>query len=461
MANETRDFVRNNWFRIVLAITLMIGTLGMLYLMGRPNLTPRDLVYQSILLALASGGVSFLTTQIYGEWTYSQSLRDRGVQIAAGVMVLKRQIGRLVDWVGQKRQGFQERDDERTDAVLDHVEATLISFQDMTESTLGEIASVIGDALAQYEALMDQISTIRNEAQERTHAIQEEIKTGHQDERQVEKLQEQIAQIRQDTERQISQLARGSVLPIPVSVVKQRVAVACPKCGHQAAEDMIQRSGETKPAACASCGSRFNIHLDSSGVPFVRLIGPPVAPTIMSPDTFPTVAQTYLHKTNAFVIPSALPQLIAASVAWDKQQCDSGAVRTAQGLLAGLLADPPTNATPAGATRAFVRVIYQNRYFRFGVGVLPSMDSPYVNVFDSNSLLKCFVGGSVYKLVEKFGPKPAPPPLIAELLIGNGAGPESAGWVEAALVEAGARLAAKLPVMAADNATHLTTPPAK
>src|SRR4051812_2085895 len=104
MTKETGDFLKNSWLSIAFAGLLFAASAGLLYLMSFPNPSAREVFLQSVILTVASVVASLLTSKVYGEWSYSQNVRDRGVQIAGGVMVLKHQIERLVDWVIDKRE---------------------------------------------------------------------------------------------------------------------------------------------------------------------------------------------------------------------------------------------------------------------------------------------------------------------------------------------------------------------
>ncbi|MEK7753184.1 MAG: hypothetical protein AAB654_14770 [Acidobacteriota bacterium] len=118
---------------------------------------------------------SLIVTKIYAEQGHGQSLRDHGVQIAGGIIVLKRQIESLADWIAAKRNQTKSGPQvpEVTDAALEHIELTLSGFRGMTDAALGGIAGVIGDALAQYEPVMGQVSRIRLDAVHQTREIEQ------------------------------------------------------------------------------------------------------------------------------------------------------------------------------------------------------------------------------------------------------------------------------------------------
>ncbi len=169
MAQEKKSFLREQWTTHLVAFVMFLVVILMTYFMTTPGLTAREVALSQVLATVTSIGASYLITKAYAERSSDQTLRDHGVQIASGIMVLRRRIDALSDWVAKKRTRVAS---DPTDSLLEHVEETLDSFRDMTHAALGGIAQVIGDALNQYEAVMEQISNIRAEAQEKTTRIQ-------------------------------------------------------------------------------------------------------------------------------------------------------------------------------------------------------------------------------------------------------------------------------------------------
>src|SRR5216684_586783 len=142
---------KSTWPDIIIRALLMLlviaASVVMFYLMSRPNHTALETALEAVILTLASILASFLITKMYAEASYTRTLRDHGVQIASGIMVLKRQIESLTEWVAQKRSHLPNGDGiDPYDSILEHVEQTLLGFRDMTDSALGGIAGVIGDA---------------------------------------------------------------------------------------------------------------------------------------------------------------------------------------------------------------------------------------------------------------------------------------------------------------------------
>src|SRR5438876_9281166 len=101
MPPEIRAFLRENWLSLLLFVLMLGFMIVMAYLMTRSEQTGLEIALETLILTACSVGISIVATKIYAERSYNQTLRDHGVQIASGIMVLKRQIEGLYDWVGQ------------------------------------------------------------------------------------------------------------------------------------------------------------------------------------------------------------------------------------------------------------------------------------------------------------------------------------------------------------------------
>jgi hypothetical protein len=210
-------FLKTYSLNITLAVLMVALGAWMAFLIATSDgKSPREGAYQAIVLTIASVIASLIVTKIYAEQGHGQSLRDHGVQIAGGIIVLKRQIEALADWVAAKRNQLQAglQIPEVTDAVLEHIEQTLSGFRGMTDAALGGIAGVIGDALAQYESVMEQVSRVRLDALHQTREIEQKIQIAVSP-AEIAGLQGQIQEIALKTERDIAQLSRKSAIPIP------------------------------------------------------------------------------------------------------------------------------------------------------------------------------------------------------------------------------------------------------
>jgi hypothetical protein len=325
MAQEEKGltvFLRNNWLTIAVSLSMFILIAVMCYLISTSDGTsPREAALETTILTAASIVASFLITKAYAERDYSQSLRSHGVQIASGIMVLKSQIQGLSDWVAQKRLTLANGNPARevNDAVLEHVEQTLRGFCGMTDSALGGIAGVIGDAIAQYEAIIDQISGVRLTALEKTSQIQEKMETAGSNTELVA-LQAQVQAIALQTEKQIAQLARKSALPIPGTsprstivsenlVPEKAFTETCPNCSRQNTFRMRDRPGETQSIGCLYCNRIFRVRVGFGHRTIVRSLntGAPIH------TEFQAALSKGLHASKAWIDPADV-ELLAHSL---------------------------------------------------------------------------------------------------------------------------------------------------
>jgi hypothetical protein len=259
MKNKDKTFWGKNWLTLVIVTILMIVAIAMCFLLAttQPTPTPRETALETLILTVFTFAASYLVSKIFAEMSYSQTLRDNGVQIASGIIVLKRQIEKLSEWTGKKRISFKK--DGQVDASLEHVQCTLDMFRDMNNAALGGIAGVIGDALAQYENVMMQVSAIRGDALERTTEIEKKIQIA--DSSQVPALQNEIEEIQEKSEKRILELSRQTLLPIPSAPTKRKFSDKCPYCSGLNEFEMFDRPGETRSVLCRNCGGRFNAHV--------------------------------------------------------------------------------------------------------------------------------------------------------------------------------------------------------
>jgi transcription elongation factor Elf1 len=390
-SNKSDSFWAENWIGLSL-IGMMVLFVGvMFYMMTGPNQTARETALEAVILTSASIIASFLITKIYAEKSYNKSLRDHGVQIASGIMVLKRQMEGLTIWIGEKRASLAElgRTTEPSEAILEHVEQTLLGFKGMTDTALGGIAGVIGDALAQYEAVMDQVSTVRLQAFQQTSKIQQEMQTAVSNE-EIVKLQTKIQEIGLQTEKQIAKLARTSALPIPALPPKRSYTAKCPYCKESSVIEMVDRKGETQVVACEYCGNAFNAHVTA-------------AQTIMTRPSIGRYSETQelLMRNDLWVAPEQVDLLISLALTYDEKLKEEGKIRSPFNLQALIIEDPAglrDSEISNSTVRRFLGLVFHGRAFTFEPNQRIIYKSVYVNNLTEDSLLKAYIRACVSRL---------------------------------------------------------------
>jgi hypothetical protein len=371
--------------------------------------SPKEGAYQAMVLTIASVIASLIVTKIYAEQGHGQNLRDHGVQIAGGIIVLKRQIEVLADWVVSKRSQTKAgaQAPEVMDAVLEHIEQTLSGFRGMTDAALGGIAGVIGDALAQYESVMEQISRIRLAALHQTREIEQKIQSAASS-TEVAALQTQIQEIALRTERDIAQLARKSAIPIPEQPKRlteevplaKAFSCACPSCSRENSVQMPNRPGETRIVSCVHCGTAFNVHVIAGGRVTVRRPGQASA-VPAGKTTLQGMATHRLRKTQAYVDPGELAVVVKQVLSADAT-LRTGQNRPSPFDLQRVLFLSIGSGELPDVKRATVRIVFkllfQGRAFKFAPGSPVSFSTVFINTLEEKRLYEDFARSCLYRL---------------------------------------------------------------
>ena len=340
-------------------------------------------------------------TKVYADSTSTQTLRDHGVQIASGMMVLKRQIENLSIWIDDKRNS----EDLPPDALanLEHVQLTLDLFRDMTVSALGGIAGVIGDALNQYSTVMEQISRTRVDSLRAVSDKRRELQTGATPE-DVANIQEQIREIEERTERRINALAKTSVIPIDASAVKQEIICDCPNCAAPNKVEMLRRPGETRQVRCQQCKGIFNTHLVGNGNVITRMPGhvnEAIALAKLVGWNVSTMRQV-LEDSHISFEPHLVRALTDIVVSVDAQMKNARLERSPFQLQA-TLSNNPDSLQQAGlsilAVRKFLTVIYRGKAFRFERPISPAFRSPYCNDLTPVDVMSAYAKSCAWTLI--------------------------------------------------------------
>ena len=269
-----REFSPRFWLRLFLGTASIVGLVVIAILMAEESPSRTESALLNFLLFLFSVSASWAFSKMYSETSASENLRDYGVQVARGVMILQSQIRTLTQWISEKRQELPtELVNTAVDAHFEHVEEMLHSFQAQSEATLRGIASVIGDAFKQYEETIRQINTIRQkEAEERGKIISDATSADSLTNLDISnQFGDQLFALEQRTNQKIAQLAQQTSLPIDIPRLDRISKLRCPVCSIQNTITISSDPGSTRKINCISCGSTYNVHVDSSGNLFTRV----------------------------------------------------------------------------------------------------------------------------------------------------------------------------------------------
>jgi hypothetical protein len=393
---------------MALCIALIVTMCVLMARTAQP--TPLENALMTLVLTAASCVISYLVAKVFAERGFNEAMRDHGVQIARGIMELKTQIGNLSEWVSSKRTGLSIGfHPAQVDPTLEHVELTLEAFRGLADNAVGGIAGVIGDAYGQYEDFIDEVGRVRSEAQLKTFEIEREIESAGSP-TDVAKLQTKISEIAEQTERKISALAKTASLPIPPTAAKRAFSTSCPSCSTIASFEMVDRAGETKPLTCKNCGAHFNAHLSAAKEIFTRAIsGPQPAFKFHPPMTVGFApwqepsdvrgeARTLLQKTQAYVEPAYLSELIELVIRFDGETRAERRDCTPWEIQAQLLANT-TKKAPNVGVRNFFKLIFLGDGFDLDTVTPKTFKSSYSRPLTMAGLQAALVRGVVRRLM--------------------------------------------------------------
>ena len=423
------NFLKTYSLNIILVLVMVgLGIWMSILIATSDGKSPKEGAYQAMVLTIASVIASLIVTKMYAQQGYGQNLRDHGVQIAGGIIVLKRQIEVLSEWVASKRNHMRAGTHipEVTDAVLEHIEQTLSGFRGMTDAALGGIAGVIGDALAQYESVMEQVSRMRLDALHQTREIEQKIETAVSP-AEIGVLQAQIQEIALKTERDIAQLARKSAIPIPEQPKRlaEEVPLArpfscpCPGCSKDNSIQMPNRAGETRTMNCAYCGAVYNVHVLPGGRVIARLPGQ-VRAVPAGKTAFQGSVLHRLRETQAYVDSGELAIVIKRILAEDAAQRaahNQPSPRQLQELLFGALDSGDLKSATRKTVRIVFKLLFTGRAFVFPPGSPASFSTAFVNSLKENDLYEVFARSCLYRLRGEIELRPDTAEELAQVLL--------------------------------------------
>lgn len=456
-SDNKNHFYRDNWGTFFLAALCFAVMLGMSYLIAQPGLTARELTLSQLISTLMSIVGSVLVTKVYAEKTSNETLRDHGVQIARGVMVLNSQIDSLCGWVEQKRDN---KTLEPYDGALEHVELTLLGFKDMTSAALSGIAGIIGDALQQYQSVMDQISSARRTAIEESTQIQEKIESATSG-AEMARLEAQLQQIKTQTEQRIAELTRKSALPIPSPdlTVKRVFAITCPYCSAEGKCEMSDIPGQTEVQICGACGQRFNSHVMADHKVKTRPAAASGALFNSTQAKVRFVAENlndkgskllyFLQTTLSWVAPSELKELILNAVRISEQKQPSSTSISPHELQALLISEVQANpglGIRTKSVRIFMKLLYTGRAFRPKPGEKMMFRSQFVNRLEEGQLLRAYLGSVAYRLKSQFQLVSEDTKMLSDLLLGEALADKQALLAEIIASSSGKFVVSKIPL---------------
>ena len=264
---------------------------------------------------------------------------------------------------------------------------------------------------------MEKMAKLRREESSEMTTIQEEIRTAPGDLVKAAELQSKMNLVALETEKQISELAKASPLPI-FPPPKRSFSGDCPYCSASNLVEISDRSGETRSVVCHGCQNRFNVHLTAGRTFLVR----PLPKTQVTGEArpFEKGVRQFLAQTDAWIEPAHLKGLIQITLDADRRLKEAAAIRTPASLLAKALEQEhqlQASSISRVMLRRFHKLLFMGRTFRFGEGATPGFKSVYTADLDENGLLHGFIAASVARASRHTPISHQEIPALARLLL--------------------------------------------
>jgi hypothetical protein len=383
LGRSTLRFLGDNWGYLLGTALSLVAVVWMLRLTTTVGqLTPRESTLQAILLTTASVFASWFISRLDTYFRRDDGVRRLGTQVAGGVIVLSREIDKLVGWIQKEKASSPQEENAAFGMALTHIEESLGTFRSMCIVTLGGLSDVIGNPLRRYELTLSQISELQEELSSVISAkITQAATTGD-----LDAVQQQIHEIRRTYETKIAELSRKTDLPTlgPSS----QAPTLTPRQGRPSRS---RRPGVLSPTAESvreALRKKNSYLLPIVAIAFARLAG---------------AIDEEMRRDGVKVTPQELRTRLGAR---------------ATSFLATIKAGDPKPAEVSQVVGRFFSIVFRGRLFKFSGGAKPGMLGVYDNHVTESEVVEIYVKSCLYRVWGdfKFGTEHAH--LVSEVLLG-------------------------------------------
>lgn len=259
-------FLKSNSFEIVtLVISIVIVTALALLTLDDGEKTPLENQLISYLMFVFSAIISWIFSKMYSERGATRELAKYGVQLAIGMVVLRRNVAVL------KRRISERIASNVPEAFLNDLETVQFAldvFDSQVEGSLKSMTGIIDDALKEQDEVLKLIREKEQTADKRINTIIEN-ESINDDQKALE-----IDRLKAEMREEIRNAVRNAPLPISFESLREdvprQVTAGCPHCGADNTFTILGNPGQTKLVKCSNCGRGFNAHVRPGGSIFVR-----------------------------------------------------------------------------------------------------------------------------------------------------------------------------------------------
>lgn len=271
---------------IVIMVVLIFCIVGILVVAGLSELSPREYLFLSILLAGLAIAASWLGTSLASKSSSEQmrvtlkaehmeNLRTYALKAAEKVQNLSMEMERLIDYVKGSSPSGEEGDVKMAAERLKTVALMLETIKSVNDTALSDWRGIIGDELRKQEQIETDIDAIFSKIEDLEEAMA--APTVPREQQWLPGVSVPAVTTDWDTiykgtlyssleniDKDIQRYASSS--PIPVRLPRRRkidAFIKCPKCENENQTRINLRAGYQKIGRCGNCGNYFTVKVDS------------------------------------------------------------------------------------------------------------------------------------------------------------------------------------------------------
>jgi transcription elongation factor Elf1 len=267
-------------------VLLILCILGIIVITGLSELSAREYLFLSILLAGLSIGASWIGTNAASKSNveqmreslkkdYIENLRTYALKAAEKVQNLSAEMQRLIDYVKESSPSGEETAVKMAAERLKTVSLMLETIKSVNDTALSDWRGVIGDELRKQEKIQTDIDEIFSKIED----LEEAVATPTEPRGQIwlpgmgvatadvpgsEMALHDLASRLKDIDKDVLKYASSS--PIPVRMPRRKkidVIIKCPNCESENQTRVNMREGYKKVTRCRNCGTYFTITVNS------------------------------------------------------------------------------------------------------------------------------------------------------------------------------------------------------
>jgi len=251
----------SRWIQVVLVLGTVTGISTCLWRIASGSPTANEALLLSLVLTGLSIAASWIVSQYYSETSFNKNLRVFALKAAEKVTNLSNEFDRLSLFLQQelKEPEYESSGeallakDLRIESAI-HIINTLKSVND---KSLSDWQGIIDEEISAKREEQEAREETLREIMERFDDLQHSRFDEHNQEAEQERLQSELASIRNQLRLMTAQVGGVPVSQLNRPHKKAPIEKRCPTCGNLMQYIQKSKPGTLKGVSCKACGARW------------------------------------------------------------------------------------------------------------------------------------------------------------------------------------------------------------